>query len=358
MSFFSILVAVLAFGFLIFVHELGHFISARATGIKVYEFSIGMGPKLAWYDSKKTGIRYKICMLPLGGYVSMADGVDESAPSDDPQAFSNQKPWKRLLVTMAGGVVNLFVGFLLMLAVVMGSVMPTTVVADFPPELSFSDVSTEAAGLKPGDEILSVGGKRVHTMMELDYEIMRRGIEPIPVVVLRDTDGDGRGETEIPLTVTFPTENRQGQSLGTRDFRVVAIPDEEITFGDVLHETFYRSICLVRMVWESLFDLITGRYSLEAVSGPVGITGTVGEAVSYGIIPVLYLIAMISINLGVLNLIPLPGLDGGRMFFILIEMIFRKPVPKDVEAKIHGIGLLLLLGFSLLVTVMDIKSFF
>lgn len=355
MNFLTVLIALLAFGFLIFVHELGHYIAARLTGIKVYEFSIGMGPKLVWYDSKKTGIRYKLCMFPLGGYVSMADGEDESAPSDDPRAFSNQKPWKRFIVTVAGGTVNLVVGFLLMLAVVIGSTMATTVVADFPPELAVSDAGTESFGLASGDEIISVGGKRVHTALEMDYEIMRRGIEPLDVIVLRDTDGDGNRETELTLKITFPTERQEGQSLGTRDFRVYST---EKTFGNVIRETFYRSTCLVRMVWESLLDLVTGRYGIEAVSGPIGITGSVGEAVSYGIFPFLYLISMISINLGVLNLIPLPALDGGRMLFILIEMIFRKPVPRSVEAKIHGIGLMLLLLFSLFVAFLDVKAFF
>ena len=355
MKFSTIIIAILAFGFLIFVHELGHFIVARLTGIRVYEFSIGMGPKLVWYDSKKTGIRYKLCMFPFGGYVSMADGVDESAPSDDPHAFSNQKAWKRLLVTVAGGVVNLFVGFLLMLAVVIGTVMPSTVVAEFPPDLAVSDTSTQDYGIKPMDEIISVGGKRVHTAMEMDYEIMRRGIAPIEVVVLRDTDGDGIRESRVTLTVTFPTETQEGQTIGTRDFLVY---EGHKTFGSVARETFFRSTCLVRMVWESLFDLVTGRYGIEAVSGPIGITGTVGEAVSYGLFPFLYLIAMISINLGVLNLIPLPALDGGRMFFLLIEMIFRKPVPRELEAKIHGIGLLVLLLFSFFVAFMDIKAFF
>lgn len=355
MNFLTVLIALLAFGFLIFVHELGHYIAARLTGIKVYEFSIGMGPKLVWYDSKRSGIRYKLCMFPIGGYVSMADGEDESAPSDDPRAFSNQRPWKRFVVTVAGGTVNLIVGFLLMLAVVIGSTMTTTVVADFPPSLAISETSTESFGLKSGDEIISVGGKRVHTALEMDYEIMRRGTEPLEIVVLRDTDGDGKRESKIPLNVTFPTETQEGQLLGTRDFRVYA---GEKTFGSVMRETFYRSTCLVRMVWESLFDLITGRYGIEAVSGPIGITGSVGEAVSYGIFPFLYLISMISINLGVLNLIPLPALDGGRMFFLLIEMIFRKPVPRAIEAKIHGIGLMLLLLFSLFVAVLDVKAFF
>ena len=345
----SILIAVFVFGILIFVHELGHYIAARIFGVKIYEFSIGMGPRLVWFDSKKTGIRYKICMLPFGGYVSMAGEEEESdlAP-DDPRALPNQKPWHRLIITAAGGVVNLFVGFLLMFAVVLGTPASSTKVADFPEELRIEGVSTEADGLKSGDIILSVGGRRVHTGMEMDYEIMRRGVEPLQVVVLRE----GQKQT---LTITFPTEVQSKQVVGTRDFRVYA---EKKTFSSVLSQSFYRSVCTVRMVWESLFDLATGRYGIEAVSGPVGITATVSQAASYGLFSVLYLVSVISINLGVVNLFPLPALDGGRVFFILLEMIRRKPIRRDVEARIHAIGMFLLLGLAVFITFKDIRSFF
>ncbi len=355
MVFITILISILVFGFLIFVHELGHFLAARAFGVKVYEFSIGMGPKLVWFDSKKSGIRYKICMFPFGGYVSMAaEGEDDSAPSDDPRAITNQKPWKRFIVMAAGGFVNLVVGFILMFAVVCGSVMGSTTVAGFPEELKVGDTSTSEYFME-GDIITEIGGKRIHTMMELDYEIMRRGIEPIEVVLLRDTDGNGEKE-EISLTVTFPTESASGQTVGTRDFQVYA---KEKTVGSVLSDTWYRGTCTVRMVWESLFDLITGRYGVEAVSGPVGITETIGETVSFGkILPVLYLVSLISINLGVVNLLPLPALDGGRLVFVLIEMIVKKPVPKEIEAKIHTIGLLLFFGLFILITVLDVKNLF
>ncbi len=351
MGFVTILIAVLMFGVLIFVHELGHFLAARAFGVRVYEFSIGMGPKLLWYDSKKSGIRYKLCMIPLGGYVSMAaEGEDDAAPSDDPRAITNQKPWKRFIVMAAGGAVNLLVGFILMFAVVIGSPMGSTVVAEHA-SLGEGQVSTAEYGLMQYDEIIEIDGKRVRTMMELDYEIMRRGIEPVEVVVLRDENGDGVAE-KVSLTVTFLTETSSGQVIGARDFSVYA---KEKTFGSVVTDTVFRGVCSVRMVWESLFDLITGRYGMDAVSGPIGITETVSETVSYGVIPLLYLVALISINLGVVNLLPLPALDGGRLVFVLIEMIFRKPVPRHIEATIHMIGLFALLGLSFLVAVVDVR---
>ncbi|MCQ2385476.1 MAG: site-2 protease family protein, partial [Clostridia bacterium] len=210
MNIWTILLSVLVFGLLVLFHELGHFLVARLFHIKVYEFSIGMGPKLIWYDSAKTGIRYKLCMIPFGGYVSFGDGQDDSAPSDDPAAFSNQKPWKRLLVLIAGGTVNLLLGFALMFAVTAGTDLASTVVADFPGELlAEGNVSTEEYGLCSGDVIVSVGKRNVHTAMELDYEIMRQGVEPVSVTVRR-------GEEIKTFTVAFPTEVTSGQVVGTR----------------------------------------------------------------------------------------------------------------------------------------------
>ena len=345
----TVLIAVLVFGFLIFAHELGHFLAARAFGVKIYEFSIGMGPKLAWYDSKKSGIRYKICMFPFGGYVSMAEeGMDESARSEDPRAISNQKPYKRFIIMAAGGVVNLLLGFILMFVVVLSSQLGSTIVAGFPEEIRNEEVFTGDYGLQSGDEIVSIGGKRVHTSMELDYEILRNGIEPLEVTVLRN------GEY-VTLEVVFPTTVTSGQVIGERDFSLYEDPKSAAV---VVKHTFWRSLCTVRMVWESVFDLITGRFGVDAVSGPVGITSTVGEAASYGLIPLLYMVAVISINLGIVNLFPLPALDGGRLVFVFIEMIARKPVPRDIEAKIHGIGMILLLILAVLIMFKDVRSIF
>jgi len=358
MNWLSILISVLVFGFLIFVHELGHFIAARLFGITVYEFSIGMGPKLVWYDSKKSGIRYKICMIPFGGYVSMAgEGEDDSAPSDDPRALTNQKPWKRLIVMSAGGLVNVFVGFLLILVTVLfASQIGAPIIASYP-EPPIVENGTQSV-LMPGDEILKVDGNRIHTTMELDYEIARVGAEPVEVIVLRDADGDGTQE-KVALTVAFPTVVSGKQVFGARDFNLTPV---EKTVFTVMHESVFRSLYLVKMVWTTIFDLVTGRFGIEAVSGPVGITEAVSEIVSetksFGILPLLRMIALISINLGVVNLLPLPALDGGRIVFVVWEMIFRKPISRRIEARIHAIGLFILLGFSVLVTFFDIKKLF
>ncbi len=343
-----IFLAILAFGLLVLVHECGHFFAARAMGVTVREFSIGMGPTLLSYTSKKSETVYKICMLPIGGYVSM---LGEEEESDDPSALCRKKPWQRLIIMAAGGVVNLLVGTFLtfLLVASMPTIRASCEVGPFAPlsetGLSFSSADS---GLCEGDIILAVDGKRVHIGAEMDYEIMRRAIRPITLTVLRD----GR-EITLP-DVVFPTYEESGQLLGGRDFYLRA--DTEPL--PILRHTLYRSVMTVRMVWESLYDLITGRFGMEAVSGPVGVASAMTEAAESGFANFIYLVAVISLNLGVVNLFPLPALDGGHIVFVLIEMITKKKVPEHIENAIHSVGLMLLFGLMLLVTGKDIVTLF
>ena len=343
----TILIAVLVFGFLILIHEFGHFSFARLFGVTVREFSIGMGPKLVWYDSKKSGIRYTLAALPLGGFVSMA-GEDEE--SDDPNSFDKKPAWKRFIITAAGAAVNILAGLLAM--IILCSIVPkdgttplgSTEIHSFIESEELSH-SSEDYGLRVGDTVTRVNGKRVTILDELSYEIMRNGNKPIDLEVLRD------GETVALKGVVFPTSVEQEQTFGTMDFRVWG---EKQTFGSVLSHSFKKSVLIVRMCWESLFDLITGRYTLAAVSGPVGISSAIGDAARAGVSTLLYMVALISINLGVMNLLPLPALDGGRLICLLIEMITRKKIPAKIESFIHGIGLILLLGLSVVIMFKDI----
>ena len=341
-----ILLAVLAFGLLIFLHELGHYLSARAFGVAIKEFSIGMGPKLIGYTSKKTGIEYKICLLPLGGYVAM---VGEDEESDDPNALGKKPAWQRLIIMAAGGVTNLLLGFLLVLLTVflISGELATTTVDRFPEYSDGREATSSVQGLLPGDTILRVDGRRVRIGAELDYEIMRRGINPVTLEVERD------GAVLIFENFSFRTyvDEASNQTLGGRDFYLSA---EDGSIGDVLRHAFVRSVMTVRMVWESLYDLITGRFGVEAVSGPVGVAGVMVETAKTGIINFLYLVAVISLNLGVVNLFPLPALDGGRILFLGIAAVIRRPIPERGEGVIHLAGLLLLLGLMLLVTGKDI----
>ena len=360
-TFTTILIAVLVFGFLILIHEFGHYIFARIFGVTVKEFSIGMGPKLLWYDSKKTGIRYAISMFPLGGYVSMA-GEDEE--SDDPNAFNKKPAWQRFIITAAGATINVLAGFLAM--VILCSIVSSdgktplgsTTVHSFMESDQLSH-SSEEYGLRVGDRIVAVDGKKVTILDELSYEIMRRGDRPLDITVEREITNAATGEKSLETLVledvVFPTAVEQEQTFGQMDF---AVWGEKQTFGSVLSHSFQKSILIVRMCWESIFDLITGRYSLAAVSGPVGISSAIGDAARAGITSLLYITALISINLGVMNLLPIPALDGGRVVLLILEAIRKKPLNPKIESAINAVGLILLLGLMAVIMVKDIISLF
>ena len=343
-SILYILLAILVFGLLIFIHELGHYLCARLCGVGINEFAIGMGPKIFGWTSEKTGIRYAIRALPIGGYVSMV-GEDEESERED--AFGNRPVWKRILIVIAGPVMNLLLGFLAMTIVVIsaGELYGTEIIY---PDNGHVQISDEA-GLENGDIILKVDGVRVHTRNELVYEIFRKGVEPLDITVMRN------GEKLVVEDVLFPNVEDSGVVFGGVDFYG---NQERFAPGNVIKHTFFRSISTVKMIVDSFVDLLSGRYGMEAVSGPVGITQTIGEAASNGFDQFLYIFVVITINLGVFNLFPIPALDGGRLLFLLIEAVIRRPINKNVEGLIHLVGLVLMLGLIIVVTFNDIIKLF
>lgn len=343
-SFLYIILAILVFGFLIFIHELGHFLCARLCGVGINEFAIGMGPKIVSWVSKKSGIRYSIRVLPFGGYVSM---VGEDEESDREDSFGNRSVWKRILIVVAGPAMNLVLGFITMTVMVSssGALYGTQVLYPINGNVQISDGS----GLEQGDVVLKVGRVDVHTRSELVYEVMRQGIKAVDITVVR------KGETILVEDVLFPVVMEKGSLLGGVDFYANQEPS---TFGNVVKHTFYRSISTVKMIVDSFVDLLTGRYGMEAVSGPVGITQTMGQAAAGGWESFLYIFTVITINLGVFNLFPIPALDGGRLLFLVIEAITKRPVNKNVEAYIHLAGLIILFGFIIFVTFNDILRLF
>ncbi len=343
----TVIISILVFGFLIFIHELGHYIFARIFKVTIMEFSIGMGPKLVEYKSKKTGINYCISAIPFGGYVAMAG---EDADSDDPNSYDKKPAWQRFIITIAGAAVNILAGFLAMVIYTSVTTIGGTEVYDFPE--ADLEVRSSESGIMPGDVITHVDGKRVVISDELSYEIMRRGYEPIDITVLRD------GETVVLQDVVFPTAEQSGQVFGVLDFRILGKGKGDKTFGDIIVQSWHKSILIVRMCWESIYDLIVGRYSVDAVSGPVGISGAIGEAARAGGEQLLYITTLISINLGVMNLLPIPALDGGRAITTLVEMITKKKIPPHIEQKINAIGLMVLLGLSVLIMIKDVINLF
>lgn len=347
MSIFSIIIAIFVFGLLIFIHEMGHFLAARLCKVTVTEFAVGMGPKLWSFVGKKSGTRYSIRALPFGGFTSMA-GEDEE--SDDPNAFSAKPLWQRFIITAAGSLSNISIGILLMtLLVIFSGSLASTTIYQFVGFEEGTVAQSKAEGLMEGDKIIAVDGERVHIANELAYEIMRRGIEDIDITVIRD------GEEITIENVTFPQESSDGITFGSLDFYVYA---EHKTVGNVLKHAFYRSELTIEMIWESLYDLVTGRYGMEAVSGPVGVTQVLGEAAETGFSDLVYMAVVLSMNLGVMNLLPLPALDGGRLLFLLVELVRGKRINPNAEAMIHFVGIVILFGLMIVIAFKDIAALF
>ena len=334
--FITILASILVFGSVIFIHELGHFVTAKLCGIKVNEFSLGMGPALLRFEKGDT--TYALRLLPIGGFVSM-EGEDEE--SDDEHSFSKAKVWKRFLVVAAGAVMNMILGFLvLVILVCRQSAITSRTVSVFS-----ENASTQASGLQVGDEILAVNGRRCFIADDVIYELVRTQNGTADLTVLRD------GKKVLLEDVVFTTqETEEGTSL-IIDFKVLPI---EKTFFNVVKEAGLWTCSLSRMIFLSLIDLVTGRVAINNLSGPVGIVTVISEAASIGWEPILLILAVITINLGIFNLIPIPALDGGKLFLLLVEGIRRKALPEKYEIVINLAGFAALMLLMLFVTYNDI----
>ncbi len=337
-----VILAILIFGVLILIHEGGHFLFARLFKVTVREFSIGMGPAIFSRKSKKTGIAYSLRLIPFGGYVSM---VGEDEESDDENAFYKKPVWQRIIITAAGAAMNVIAGVLVM-TILLSTTMTlgSTVIHSFQEE----NISAES-GLCVGDSIVKVEKTRVYTSNELVYEISRKGYQPIDLTVVRG------GETLVLEDVSFPLTEESGVTFGQPDFYVLA---EEKTVGSVLKHSVCISWSTIKMVWESLYDLLSGRYGFNAVSGPVGVTEAMTEAAEQSAADFFYLAVVITMNLGVMNLLPLPALDGGRLVFLIIEGIRRKPLSRNVEGYIHFAGFALLMILMVVIMAKDIVGLF
>lgn len=329
-------VAVLLFLTLIIIHEFGHFIAAKAMGVRVNEFAVGFGPKLF---SKRWGeTKYSFNLIPLGGFCAM-EGEDED--SSDSRAFCNKAAWRRFLIVVMGAVFNLILGLIIVAIILAPSkAFTSTVIAEFE-----ENAVSQESGLMVNDKILEVDGRKIYTTYDLSYAFTNIPNGKVDMTVLRD----GK-KTELN-EVTFKTQEEQNITFMTVDFKVYGI---EKTFGSYIKQTVNTAISYCAVIWRSLIDMISGKYGISAVSGPVGVTVAIADAAKASLQSVLPIMALITINLGLFNLLPLPALDGGRLLFILIEMIVRKPVPQKYESVVHAVGFVILLAFMLLVVAKDI----
>ncbi len=445
-TFGLILIGVLLFELIIFFHEGGHFLTAKLSGVKVNEFSLGMGPKL--FSFKKGETTYSLRILPIGGFCAM-EGEDED--SENPRAFNNAKIFKRMLIIVAGAVMNIVFGLILMLVLLLpNEYFATTTVDEFIPQ-SYS----ANCDLQEGDKILSVDGYKVNNSVDLSYSLAKikvrdidgtslqvykqdccnalydiyfgqyqngnfesftddqyedvyvtlceytkiinsakskqdansslaDGIEALfayfpeevavlPEIEIRDTRQRFRTDIvverngeEVTLKnvdfLTYTTEDDSTPRMSI-DFYTVA---EKNTFASLMKNTGSQTVSVVRMVVDSLISLVKGEFGFSDVSGPIGAASATVEMAQQGlktgfgdaVLNIVYVMMIISVNLGVVNMLPFPALDGGRFLLLLIEGIFRKPVPRKVEAIVNAVGLGILLVFILIISVKDIWMLF
>ena len=336
----QIILAILAFGMLVIVHEFGHFITAKRGGVQVNEFWIGMGPTLL--KKEHNGTLYCLKLLPFGGACVM-EGEDEDSESE--HAFGKASLPRRMLIVAAGALMNFLVGFLIVLAVIQPNGPNGGYIVSTIDSVNPASTAAAAGGLQAGDEILEVDGYNI--LMRSDFEIaLARGADTTYEVVVR-RDGE---KITLPAVVLEATiEGEDGRKMIGLTFA-----EQPDSIGMHINMAVRTSVNYARMVWASLGMLATGQVGVDQLSGPVGVAEVMATTASYSIAAFLQLVAFISINLGVMNLLPLPALDGGRLVFLILEGIRRKPVPAKYEGYIHAAGLMLLLALMVYVTGQDI----
>ena len=436
-----ILIGILLFELIIFIHEFGHFITAKKSGIKVNEFSLGMGPKIFSFGKGET--KYSLRIFPIGGFCAM-EGEDEESP--EPRAFNNAKVWKRMIVVIAGAVMNIILGFVLMFVVVVQQdAYSSTEVQSFP-ATSFSSCT----GLQSGDVIKEINGYGISTSMDFNYPISTAELKTVDGSTLEIYKEDcGNNLYNMAVSLVQDKNNKLSDeqvskvnellskstneivkakskedafsvyenyykkindACGIKDYKVEKIVEKETrkrytadilverngeekllknvqfftyttkdnsdpqvsidfyvkpiekTFGSVISQTFKQTISTCKMIYASLGGLLTGKFGLKDMSGPIGIASAVttvaSESLSSGFMSavnsIIYVMMIITVNLGLFNMLPFPALDGGRFVFLIIEAIRGKSVPRKVEAIVNGIGMGLLILLMILITANDI----
>lgn len=375
----TILVALLVFAIMVTVHEFGHFAVAKLFKIHVVEFAVGMGP--AFFKKKHGDTTYALRWIPFGGYCMFDNDVGDN---DAPNAFEKAAWWKRLCVALAGAFLNLVLGFLVF--IVLQSANATTyqpTVTDF-----VTHTYAESSDLQVGDKILRLNDTGIHIKDDLDLFMQRNGAAPVQVTVKRGK------ETKV-FTITpskseeiytyGETEMSLVQNINGNELERIVQPAPDIvgyadyvgqtttvsryilgfygetkphTFLSVLRDAFFTTIYNVKIVYISLWDMLLGKVSADQVSGPIGIVSVIGQATKVGWQPLLALVGLLTVNLGIMNLLPIPALDGCKALVLIAEGITRKKLPPKVEGIINFAGFALLILLMLWATFNDIQNIF
>ena len=349
---FYVIVAVFIFGVLIAVHELGHFLAARACGVRVLEYAIGMGPAIVSRVSKR-GTKISWRCLPVGGYCAMEG---EDSDSDDPHAFSNAARWKRLIILVAGAAMNFLLGFVLIFCCFAGQDSFLT------PEITGFMTGCPYVGedgFQEGDVFYRVDGRRVWFSGDVATELARSDSATRDILILRD--GEKILLEDYPLVKCDYIDEDTGETVQMYGFYFGV---KETGLAAKLKYSWYCALDFVRDVWDGLVSLVTGRVAVSEMSGVVGIvdviaqTGEASATASDAALNIAYLSALIAVNLAVMNMLPFPALDGGRVFFLLVtwlpEKLLGRPINKKYEAIINTAGLMLLLALMVYLIFNDV----
>ena len=369
-------VALVIFGVIILVHELGHFLAAKAMGVQVNEFAIGFGPKLFRFGKGET--KYSVRLLPLGGFCAMegedaaGGGEVDTKPvaevSDNPRSFLNKPVWRRIVITVAGVVMNLVLGFLVLLVYNGACTLPLEDGNVYYASTKIAVLDSEApsyqSGLRPGDTLLKIDGQYVFSSFDVQFILQSSDDGVFDMLVQRHVDGKNRKVTLPAVKFDRVYSEETGRHILTYDFKLLG---EKQTVWSTVEDSARMECSMAVTVWRSLKGMFTGRFGLNDLSGPVGTVDAIGDVVEdavqqeywqYGVGNILMIVSLITINVGVFNLLPLPALDGGRLLFLLWELITRRRVPPKYEGIVHAIGLILLLILIAVVTFNDIIKLF
>ena len=340
---------ILMLGIIVFIHELGHFIWAKKFGVYCYEFSLGFGPKLFSFRRKNDETLYCLRLIPIGGYVAMAgeEVDDDKSVSKDKKLYN--KPWyKKLIIILAGIINNFILGFLILflIALIYGSYTTEPIIG-----VVTKDSSSQKAGIKEGDKIISINGEKTRTWDDVTLKLVLSNNDKAQEFLLETSDGEKKVSVK-PEKITDEDGNvSYSYGIGLDDTRYHGL-------GNAFKYATSKFGSIFNSMIVTIKALVTGKVGLDSLSGPVGIYSIVGSQSKAGLSGSLYLLAYLSINVGFINLIPFPAFDGYRAVIILIERITRKKVNAKVDAIVNQVGLFLLFALMIYITIKDVLRLF
>ncbi|MCI9408303.1 MAG: peptidase [Oscillospiraceae bacterium] len=343
-TFLSILIAAVFFCLIIIIHELGHFTVAKLCGIRVDEFAVGMGPVI--FKKQKGDTLYTIRLLPIGGFCAMGEDEERCTPD----SFRQKPVWARMATIAAGAVMNLVLGFILslILLLVEGGAVSTQIV------WFAEDAASSRYGLQLGDKITEINGVHIFSVKDITYQLGNDEDGVVDFVVKRD----GKNVAVNGVKFAVEADKETGKNTLIYDFKVLK---EKVTPANIIPYGFKNAVYYGRIVLMSLRDIIVGKYGLNDLQGPVGIVTVIGDVTEksgFDFSFILDIATLVTINIGIFNLLPIPALDGGRLVFLLIEAVRRKALKAETEGMIHFVGFAALMLLMIFVTFNDVKNIF